>query len=276
MHYLRTLADARRLRAALVPGRGSAIVGAGFIGLEVAATAQRAGAEVTVIEALPDTARGDPRERGRALVRRLPPRAGGPDAARRDARGRPRERLGRGARPRGRRAARTSIASSSGSARRRRPSGCAAAGSTVAGVRTDTAGRTGLPDVFAAGDAAASFDPRIGEHARAEHWDAAAWQGAAAATAMLGEAPGTPAAAQLLERSARHAHPLHRPRGPGRRGPLRGRGGGARLRRRLSPGAPSPWPGSRSGARGRFPKLRREIERGHFPASPRQQKARAA
>ena len=36
------------------------------------------------------------------------------------------------------------------------------------------------------------FDPRFGVHARTEHWDAAAWQGAAAAKAMLGEYPGTP------------------------------------------------------------------------------------
>ncbi len=36
------------------------------------------------------------------------------------------------------------------------------------------------------------FDPRFGAHARTEHWDAAAWQGAAAAKAMLGEYPGTP------------------------------------------------------------------------------------
>ena len=60
------------------------------------------------------------------------------------------------------------------------------------GVRTDTAGRTGLPGVFAAGDASIPFEPRFGVHARTEHWDAAAWQGASAAKAMLGEYPGTP------------------------------------------------------------------------------------
>jgi NADPH-dependent 2,4-dienoyl-CoA reductase/sulfur reductase-like enzyme len=59
-------------------------------------------------------------------------------------------------------------------------------------VRTDTSGRTRLPGVFAAGDASVPFDPRFGVHARTEHWDAAAWQGAAAAKAMLGEYPGTP------------------------------------------------------------------------------------
>jgi NADPH-dependent 2,4-dienoyl-CoA reductase/sulfur reductase-like enzyme len=60
------------------------------------------------------------------------------------------------------------------------------------GVRTDTSGRTPLPGVFAAGDASVPFDPRFGSHARTEHWDAASWQGAAVAQAMLGEYPGTP------------------------------------------------------------------------------------
>jgi 3-phenylpropionate/trans-cinnamate dioxygenase ferredoxin reductase subunit len=51
--YLRTLDDARRLRDELLPGRRLAVVGGGFIGLELAASARARGAEVTVIEALP-------------------------------------------------------------------------------------------------------------------------------------------------------------------------------------------------------------------------------
>lgn len=51
--YLRTLDDARRLREQLQPGRRLAIVGGGFIGLELAASARARGAEVTLIEALP-------------------------------------------------------------------------------------------------------------------------------------------------------------------------------------------------------------------------------
>ena len=65
-------------------------------------------------------------------------------------------------------------------------------GLEAGGVHTDTAGCTKLPGVFAAGDASIPFEPRFGAHARTEHWDAAAWQGAAAAKAMLGEYPGTP------------------------------------------------------------------------------------
>ena len=53
VHVLRTLADARALRAALLPGARLAIVGAGFVGQEVAATARRLGVDVTLIEAAP-------------------------------------------------------------------------------------------------------------------------------------------------------------------------------------------------------------------------------
>jgi 3-phenylpropionate/trans-cinnamate dioxygenase ferredoxin reductase component len=51
--YLRTLDDARHLRDELLPGRRLAIVGGGFIGLELAASARARGADVTLIEALP-------------------------------------------------------------------------------------------------------------------------------------------------------------------------------------------------------------------------------
>ncbi|MFB4274877.1 MULTISPECIES: NAD(P)/FAD-dependent oxidoreductase [unclassified Nonomuraea] len=49
-HVLRTIDDAHELRAMLVPGARLAIVGAGWIGAEVATAARRAGCEVTVIE----------------------------------------------------------------------------------------------------------------------------------------------------------------------------------------------------------------------------------
>jgi 3-phenylpropionate/trans-cinnamate dioxygenase ferredoxin reductase subunit len=50
---LRTLDDARRLRALLVPDTRLLLVGAGVIGLELAATARALGASVTVLEAQP-------------------------------------------------------------------------------------------------------------------------------------------------------------------------------------------------------------------------------
>ncbi|GAA2207232.1 FAD-dependent oxidoreductase [Nonomuraea monospora] len=49
-HVLRTLDDAHELRAMLVPGARVAIIGAGWIGAEVATAARRAGCVVTVVE----------------------------------------------------------------------------------------------------------------------------------------------------------------------------------------------------------------------------------
>lgn len=49
--YLRNLADVDRIRATLGPGMRVAVVGAGYIGLEVAAAARKAGHPVTVVEA---------------------------------------------------------------------------------------------------------------------------------------------------------------------------------------------------------------------------------
>jgi 3-phenylpropionate/trans-cinnamate dioxygenase ferredoxin reductase subunit len=50
VHYLRSIADADRIRAGLRSGARLLIVGGGYIGLEVAATARELGAEVTVLE----------------------------------------------------------------------------------------------------------------------------------------------------------------------------------------------------------------------------------
>ncbi|UOX89057.1 FAD-dependent oxidoreductase [Amycolatopsis sp. FBCC-B4732] len=50
---LRTLDDAVALRAALVPGVRVVVVGAGFIGAEVASTCRSLGLDVVVVEALP-------------------------------------------------------------------------------------------------------------------------------------------------------------------------------------------------------------------------------
>jgi len=192
VHSLRTLEDAGRLRAGLQPGARLAVVGAGFIGQEVAATARKLGAEVTMIEALETP---------------LAPILG--------------KRLGRWFadlhRDEGVRVL-TGAKLEGGVGRNGRLERLLLAGGrTIAcdvavvgvgtvpatgwlrgsglddtGVRTDPAGRTAIPGVFAAGDVSIPFDPRFGVHARTEHWDAAAWQGAATARTMLGEHPGTP------------------------------------------------------------------------------------
>ncbi len=53
VHLLRTAADARALAPELTEGRRVLLVGGGFIGLEVAASARRRGCRVTVVEAAP-------------------------------------------------------------------------------------------------------------------------------------------------------------------------------------------------------------------------------
>ncbi len=53
VHYLRSAGDSRRLRGALLALPRVAVVGGGFIGLEVAAAARTLGCEVTVVEAAP-------------------------------------------------------------------------------------------------------------------------------------------------------------------------------------------------------------------------------
>ncbi|MEV0248608.1 FAD-dependent oxidoreductase [Nocardia sp. NPDC050712] len=54
------------------------------------------------------------------------------------------------------------------------------------GILVDEQYRTSAPRVFAAGDAAGRYTPRLGRHTRSEHWNSALAQGAAAAKSMLG------------------------------------------------------------------------------------------
>lgn len=61
---------------------------------------------------------------------------------------------------------------------------------TPAGVLADAHGRTGADRVLCAGDAAATFDPLVGGHVPGSHWEAAGRQGARAARLMLGLDPG--------------------------------------------------------------------------------------
>ena len=53
IHVLRTLEDARKLREDLLAGGHLAVIGAGFIGAEAAATARSLGLDVTVIDPVP-------------------------------------------------------------------------------------------------------------------------------------------------------------------------------------------------------------------------------
>ena len=50
LSYLRTIEDSQRLQRCLLPGAHIVVIGAGFIGMEVAATARLRGCAVTVLE----------------------------------------------------------------------------------------------------------------------------------------------------------------------------------------------------------------------------------
>ena len=55
------------------------------------------------------------------------------------------------------------------------------------GIVVDEHLRTSDPDIFAAGDIAQTYSPRLGRHIRVEHWANARRQGVVAAKAMLGQ-----------------------------------------------------------------------------------------
>lgn len=183
VHVLRTLADARSLRAQLIPGRRLVIAGAGFIGTEVASTALTLGLEVTLVDKgrLPfEGTLGA--EVGRLLAHRY--RAHGVDL-------RPETlvtRLGRDSA-----GALRGVALSSGTelacdlllvAAGAEPTGELLA--LPAGIATDEAGRTALPGVYACGDAAAPWHPALARHLRLEHWSSAFHQAATVARTILG------------------------------------------------------------------------------------------
>jgi NADPH-dependent 2,4-dienoyl-CoA reductase/sulfur reductase-like enzyme len=165
-HVLRTLADAQALRDSLGPGTRLAVIGAGFIGQEVASTARKLGAEVTLFEAMTAPLGHVVGERVGDWFTRLHRHHGvdvRTDTAFDPARARDFDELvvGVGVQPATEWLRGTPIG----------PNGSVA-------IRADHAGRTCIPNVFAAGDCAGT-----------QHWEAAVQQGGAAALAMLGESP---------------------------------------------------------------------------------------
>ena len=187
IYYMRSLADCDVLRRRLDDSRRVAVVGAGWIGSEFAASARQLGLEVTVIDplALPNE-RIFGAEVG-AFYRDVHVQHGvdmligqGVEAFEGDgAVARVRTSAGRvvecdfavvgiGITPR------TGLAAEAGLA-------------VDNGVVTNDRLETSAPGIFAAGDLASAWHPFYERHIRVEHWANALNQGPAAARAMLGE-----------------------------------------------------------------------------------------
>jgi 3-phenylpropionate/trans-cinnamate dioxygenase ferredoxin reductase subunit len=186
--YLRRVEDSDRIRAAFETASRVAVIGAGWIGLETAAAARNAGAEVTVLEMaeLPLL-----RVLGREVAEvfaKLHTDNGvdlrtGVQVA---------EITGSGGTANGVRLADGTQIDADvvivGVGITPNVQLAADAGVRVDyGVVTDAQLRTSDPDVFAAGDVANAFHPLIGKHIRVEHWANARHQPVAAAKAMLGQ-----------------------------------------------------------------------------------------
>jgi len=186
VHYLRTMDDSTALKKQLTEGSRIGIIGGGWIGLEVASAARRAGAEVVVLEALEQPLLNVLGPQVSALFAQLH-REKGVDV-----------RTGVKV---------DQIASASDAATIGLAGGdsltvdrvvvgvgvtpvtdlATAAGIDVDnGILVDGGLRTSADGVFAAGDVANVDHPVLGHRLRVEHWDTAIKHGTVAATNLLG------------------------------------------------------------------------------------------
>ena len=186
VHYLRGIDDSLAIAQSMHGASRVIIVGAGFIGSEVAAVCKTAGVEVTVLEIQPQP-----------MAHILGVEMGAIYASLHTNRGID-LRLGEGI---------SEIRGSSHAEQVITDQGTSidcdfvvigvgispdislaeSAGLDVdAGILTNEFCQTSHPDIFAAGDVANWYHPGLGRRLRVEHWDNALNQGAAAAKAMLG------------------------------------------------------------------------------------------
>jgi 3-phenylpropionate/trans-cinnamate dioxygenase ferredoxin reductase component len=186
IHYLRTLPDSERIGERIVAGQRLVVVGSGWIGAEIAASARQKGSEVTVVEmaSLPLERVLGPeigriyldlhREHGvEFLPETTVDRFEGEGSVQRviTADGAAIETefvvVGVGVAPR------TELAETAGLR-------------IDNGVLVDEQLQSSVPGVYAAGDVANARHPFYGHRLRVEHWDTALHQGPVAARNMLG------------------------------------------------------------------------------------------
>ncbi|WP_427134654.1 NAD(P)/FAD-dependent oxidoreductase [Pseudarthrobacter sp. S9] len=183
---LRTLEDAQDLAPELLPGGRLVIVGAGFIGAEVASTARALGMEVTVICSSSVPLAGPLGAEMGAVMARLHGLNGVElvcDASIHSYYSG--EGNVTGIRLDGGRYLPADVVLVAIGAE---PNIAWLAGSGLElgdGVLCDAMGRTSIPGVVAVGDCAAWWDERSGRHHRVEHWSAAAERPALAVSAVL-------------------------------------------------------------------------------------------
>jgi 3-phenylpropionate/trans-cinnamate dioxygenase ferredoxin reductase subunit len=184
--YLRTIEDSLAIRAALGPGKKLVVIGGGWIGLEVAATARKLGTSVIVVEGL-----------DRLCARTVPPGISAFLQARHEREG-VEIRLGAG----------VQAINDAGALTVRLADGTELAADAVVagiglepdvalardaglavdnGIVVDEQGRTSDPDIFAAGDCANTPIPCLGRRVRLESWANAQNQAIVAAKAALGQ-----------------------------------------------------------------------------------------
>ena len=187
IHYLRTLSDSDALRQAIDKTTPVVVIGAGWIGAEVAASARQLGADVALVELESVPLKRVLGEEVGKIYKDLHADHGvklhfgiGIDSIR--GKGKVEE-----------------VVLSDGT---KLPAGVVVVGVGVAprtelaqsaglkldnGIVTDEYLSSSIPGIFAAGDVANAFYPAYGQNIRLEHWSAALNQGPIAAKNMLGE-----------------------------------------------------------------------------------------
>jgi len=172
VHYLRTVADSDSIRSAAHEAKSATVIGGGWIGSEVAASLRQMGLNVTLVSRTPrplervlgpeiaDVYRQLHEENGVRIL------AGGAEDAPLDT---DLVVVGVGATPRLELARGANLRIRGG------------------GLIVDEFLRTSAPDIYAIGDIASAWNPRLRRHVRVEHWDNAKRQGRAVAATIVGQ-----------------------------------------------------------------------------------------